>query len=144
MTAMRAGNVVVAAQRFAYADGDRFLADIQMRQTRHLGAEIKLIDLFFEQTDLQHLAIEVNPAFVVNRGRLVALALAFLVWPSRVVEHLEYDWSVGVMEKISDLSYPLLQYSITPFTHSSPPPSSPALQTRSQNLFPRALWRARS
>ena len=52
VAAVGAGNVIIPAQRFTHAHGNRFFADIEMSQTRHLGAEIKLVDLLFEQTDL--------------------------------------------------------------------------------------------
>ena len=68
VAAVGAGDVIVLAQRFANADRDGFLADIEMRETRHLGAEIKLVDLFFEEPDLQHLAVELEPALVVSAG----------------------------------------------------------------------------
>jgi hypothetical protein len=46
------------------------LADVEVRQARHLGAEIKLIHLFFEAANFQHLAVEVKPALVfVGAGR---------------------------------------------------------------------------
>ncbi len=48
VAAVRAGDVIVLPQRFADTDGHRFFTNIKMRQPRHLGAEIKLIDLFFE------------------------------------------------------------------------------------------------
>ncbi len=49
-----------------------------MGESRHLGAEIELIDLFFEETDLQHLPVEVEPALIARDGRLRAFDLAFL------------------------------------------------------------------
>ena len=78
MTTVRAGYIVVAPQRFTNADGDRLLADIQMRKAGHLGAEIELIDLFLEATDLHHLPIEMNPAFIVSRGLFAGFTLSFL------------------------------------------------------------------
>ena len=41
-----------------------------MREPGHLGAEIELIDLFFEEADFQHLAVEMQPALVVRDGGL--------------------------------------------------------------------------
>ncbi len=57
VAAMRAGDVVVAAQRFAHADGDGFFTDIQMRQAGHERARVELIYIFFEQSNRHHLAI---------------------------------------------------------------------------------------
>src|SRR5215204_5138121 len=61
MSTVRTGNVIVSPQRFANANSHSFLADVKMRESRHLGAEVKLINLFFEQPDLQHLTIEAQP-----------------------------------------------------------------------------------
>jgi hypothetical protein len=77
MTPVRAGDVVVAPQRFTHAHRDRLLADIQMGKTRHFGAEIELIDLFLEATDLHHLPIEMNPALIVNRRAFCWLYFVF-------------------------------------------------------------------
>ena len=66
VAAVGAGDVIVLAQRFADTDGNRFFADVEMREPGHLGAEIKLVDLFFEQPNLQHLAVEAEPALVVS------------------------------------------------------------------------------
>ena len=68
MTAVCAGDVIVLPQCLTDADGDRFLADIEMRESGHLGAEVELIDLFFEQANFQHLAVEVKPALVFRGG----------------------------------------------------------------------------
>ena len=70
MAAVCTGDVIVLAQRFTDTDRDRFFANIKMRQSRHFGAEIKLIDLFFEQPDLQHLPVEMEPALVVSENAL--------------------------------------------------------------------------
>src|SRR5262249_34417394 len=45
---------VVAAQRRADADGDRLLADIEVRQAGHLRREVELVRLRFEGADAQH------------------------------------------------------------------------------------------
>ena len=78
MAAVGAGDVIVLAQRFADADGDGFFANVEVGEPRHLGAEIELIDLFFEQPDLEHLAIEVQPALVLRRNRLPRLPFSLL------------------------------------------------------------------
>jgi hypothetical protein len=77
MTPVRAGDIVVASQRFTHAHGDGLLADVQMRKAGHLGAEIELIDLFLEATDLHHLPIEMNPAFIVSRSAFCWLYFVF-------------------------------------------------------------------
>ena len=61
VAAMRAGDVIVLAQRLANTDRHGFLADIEMRETRHDGARVKVIDLLFEQANGHHLAIGVQP-----------------------------------------------------------------------------------
>src|SRR6185436_10073793 len=58
MPAMRAGDVVVPAQRLADADGDRLFTDIQVGQSGHHGACIEIVDALFEQTDRHHLPVE--------------------------------------------------------------------------------------
>ena len=68
MATVRAGNVVIAPQRFTDAHGNRFLPDIEMRESRHLGAEIELINLLFEQPDLQHLPVEMQSLVTRQRG----------------------------------------------------------------------------
>ena len=69
MAAVRTGNVVIAPQRFTDAHGNRFLPDVEMSETRHLGAEIKLINLLFEQPDLQHLMVEMKSLVTRQCGR---------------------------------------------------------------------------
>src|SRR5262249_4167097 len=72
MTSVGACDVIILPQCLANTDSHRFFPDIKMRQARHLRAEIKLIDLFFEQPDFQHLAVEVEPALVpVSAGRVM-------------------------------------------------------------------------
>ena len=60
MAAVSTGNIIIAPQRFTDAHGNRFLPDIEMRETWHLGAEIELVHLLFKQADLQHLAVEMQ------------------------------------------------------------------------------------
>src|SRR5580698_3239156 len=55
---VRAGDEIIATQRLAYADRDRFFADVQMRQARHQRARIQFIYMFFEHADGHHLAIQ--------------------------------------------------------------------------------------
>jgi hypothetical protein len=95
VTAVRAGNVVVAPQRFANAHGDRLLADIQMGKTGHLGAEIELIDLLVEATDLHHLPIEMNPALVLQRWAFGCFRRGFFRWGH--IGKLR-TWGGGVLE----------------------------------------------
>ena len=57
MAAMRAGDVIIAPQRFADSDGDCFFADVKMRKARHHRARIQLIHLFFEEPNPLHVAI---------------------------------------------------------------------------------------
>src|SRR3990172_9497108 len=75
VSAMRAGDVVVAAQGFTHANGHRLLPDVQMRQPRHLRGSVKLVDLLFELADFRHLLIGVQPVFGVFRR-----ILEFWIW----------------------------------------------------------------
>ena len=63
MAAMRAGDVVIGAQRFANSDRDRFFADVKVRQARHQRARVQFIYIFFKQTDRHHLAVHAQPLF---------------------------------------------------------------------------------
>src|SRR5580658_6701887 len=63
MAAMRAGHVVVRAKRFANTDGNRFFADVKMRQARHQRACVQFIYVFFKQTDGHHLTVHAQPFF---------------------------------------------------------------------------------
>ena len=62
VAAMRAGNVVLAIQRFAHSHRNRLFAAVQMRQAGHDAPLIKLIHLVLKQPDPHHLAIGVHPA----------------------------------------------------------------------------------
>ena len=57
VTAMGAGNVVIAAQSCAYPHSDRLLANIEMGQAGHFGAQIQLVHMLFKNTDFEHLLI---------------------------------------------------------------------------------------
>src|SRR4029077_16560627 len=61
MTAMRAGDVVGALERFTYAHGDRLLTDVKMRQAGHQRPRIKFVDLRFELADGNHLPVHPEP-----------------------------------------------------------------------------------
>src|SRR5215475_4405376 len=60
VTPMRAGDEVVALERFTDADRNGFLTDVEMGQARHLGALVELVHLFFEGADLRHLPVHVQ------------------------------------------------------------------------------------
>ena len=64
--AVGAGDVVVPAQGFADADGDGLLADVQVRQPGHFRRDVQLVDLLFEEADLQHLLVQVQPVLDVK------------------------------------------------------------------------------
>ena len=55
MFAIRADHVVVVAQRRQRADGDRFLADVQVTESADLAERVRLRGLFLEAPDQQHL-----------------------------------------------------------------------------------------
>src|SRR5262249_1674138 len=67
VAAVRTRNVVIPPQRLAHAHANRFLSNIEMCETRHLGRQIKLVHLLFEQADLQHLAIKVKRLIAAKR-----------------------------------------------------------------------------
>jgi hypothetical protein len=54
VAAVRARDVVVAAERLAHADGDGLLADVEMRQAGHLRAAVELVHALLEQADAAH------------------------------------------------------------------------------------------
>src|SRR4029079_3558890 len=68
VAAVRTGNVIGLAQCFAHTHSDRFLADVKMGEARNLGAEIELVDLFLEEPDFDHLAIETQPPLIAGGG----------------------------------------------------------------------------
>jgi hypothetical protein len=68
VAAVRTGNVIGLAQCFAHTHSDRFLTYVKMSQARHLGAEIELVDLFLEEPDFDHLAIEMQPPLIAGGG----------------------------------------------------------------------------
>ncbi len=55
--AVRARDEVVAPKRLADADGDSLLADVEVRQTRHLGRPVELVDALLEGADALHLLV---------------------------------------------------------------------------------------
>ena len=63
VAAVRAGDVIFLPERVANAHGDGFFADIKMRQARHNGAGIQVVDLLFKQPDRHHPAIGPQPLF---------------------------------------------------------------------------------
>jgi hypothetical protein len=48
-----------------------------MRQAGHFGAEVELIDGFFEQPDLNHLAIKMESLVTTERGCRATGGLSF-------------------------------------------------------------------
>ena len=51
MAAVRGRDPVVAAERGAHADGDRLLADVEVREAGHLRAAVELVRLLLEEAD---------------------------------------------------------------------------------------------
>src|SRR5258706_14272013 len=89
-----------------------------MRQTRHLGAEIELIDRFFKRANRQHLPVEMEPTLVASaswRLRFGFLGLSHQVSP-RKIGVLEW-WSTGVLG-FPEPSTPPLHHSSTPLLQS--------------------------
>src|SRR5579863_7357522 len=66
---MRAGNVVVDAERLADADSNGFLTAVEMRKAGHQSPGVKLVDLLFEQSDAHHLPVRAQPFFLVVQRR---------------------------------------------------------------------------
>src|SRR5262249_23922239 len=58
---MRAGDVVILIEGFAYADGDRFLTYIKVSETGHEGPGVEVIHLLFEEPDHDHPPIHMKP-----------------------------------------------------------------------------------
>jgi hypothetical protein len=89
MATMGARDIIIPTQRFANTDCNRLLADIKMSEPWHLGAEIELIHLFLEEPDLQHLAVEVEPALVAKLGVLGISRLGCLRFGHLITVQLE-------------------------------------------------------
>src|SRR3989454_4796172 len=66
VSAMRARDEVVAAQRLADADGDGLLADVEVGEAWHLRALVELVHLLLEGADLRHLAVHVEVLLEVH------------------------------------------------------------------------------
>src|SRR5581483_11345436 len=69
--AMRAGDVIIHAERLAYSDRDPLLPAIQVGQSRHQRAGVQFVDLFFEKTNANHLPVDAQP-FLFRRCDLAA------------------------------------------------------------------------
>src|SRR5712692_2541313 len=67
VAAMRAGDVVVVVERRAHADGHGLLADVEMRQPRHLASAIQLVDLLLEMPDPQHAPVQLDCQLGIRR-----------------------------------------------------------------------------
>ena len=59
--AMRARDVVIIIEGFAYADGDRFLTYIKVGETGHEGSRVQIIHLLLEEPDHDHPPIHMKP-----------------------------------------------------------------------------------
>src|SRR5688572_26145648 len=58
VTAMRARDVVVFPQCLAHADGDRLLADVEVREPGHQRPRVEIVDALLEQADGDHLLVQ--------------------------------------------------------------------------------------
>src|SRR5712692_7626676 len=65
---MRAGDVVISAERFADPNRYPFFAHIQVCETRHQGASVELIHLLLEQANAHHTPVHPEPLFDAGRG----------------------------------------------------------------------------
>src|SRR5271165_566594 len=66
MAAVRAGDVVRDVQRFADTYRNRLFPTVEMREAGHERAGVELVDLLFEQADPHHLAVGMEPFFLVG------------------------------------------------------------------------------
>src|SRR5260370_1332919 len=66
MAAVRAGDVVVDAERFADTHRNGLFPAVKMRKTGHQSAGVEFVDLLFEQADPHHLPVGVEPLFLVG------------------------------------------------------------------------------
>ncbi len=78
MTAVRAGDVISALQGLADSNCDRLLADIEMRQTRHQGARVEIVDLSLKRADGDHLAVHAKPSVLTFAASLSGSATAVI------------------------------------------------------------------
>jgi hypothetical protein len=69
VTAVGARDVVVAAKRLADADGDGFLADVEMSEPWHLRASVELVDALLEGADPLHLLVHPQRELSADVGR---------------------------------------------------------------------------
>src|SRR6266568_1595772 len=60
VAAMRRHDLISRAQQRTNANGNRLLADRQMDRAAHLLLPVAARDLFFDETNAQHLAIEIE------------------------------------------------------------------------------------
>src|SRR6266536_1936945 len=81
VASVRRGDPVLATKRGADADGDRLLADVEMREAGHLRAAVELVRLLLEQADERHTAVhrerELRADLGARRGRAHASTLVF-------------------------------------------------------------------
>jgi hypothetical protein len=71
-----------------------------MRQAGHFGAEVELIDGFFEQPDLNHLAVEMQSLVTAQQACWFLGYAVYLALSHRKLIHI--SWSNGVLEYWSD------------------------------------------
>jgi hypothetical protein len=67
--AVRARDVVVAAERLAHAHRDGLLADVEVREPRHLRAAVEAVDLLFEGADPRHLRVHPKRELAIDGRR---------------------------------------------------------------------------
>src|SRR5581483_10811603 len=66
--AVRRRDPVVPAERGAHADRDPLLADVQVRQARHLRAPVQLVRLLLEEPDQRHPGVHLARELRVEHG----------------------------------------------------------------------------
>src|SRR5579884_1101569 len=68
VTAMGAGDVVIAAQGFADANGNGLLPDIEVSETGHFRAQVEFIDMLLKEAYFEHLLVGMKPEVSFRAG----------------------------------------------------------------------------
>ena len=81
MAAVRAGDVVVAAERLADADRDRLLADVEVGEARHLRGAVELVHVLLEGADPPHLLVHPQRELGADLGGAAPASVAISAPP---------------------------------------------------------------
>ena len=98
VSAMRAGDIVLTVQRFADANGNRFFADVQVRQSGHFRAHVKLVDVFLKRADREHLLVHLQPVFASRRSTCAkSFKRLHLFYARALRQHFEQHGEIFVL-----------------------------------------------